>query len=62
MGGDQEPVADEPTITTVQRSENRWEVTARQGEYRGWAIQRTEALARGKALMRLRADREGWFR
>lgn len=59
MGGDQEPVV---TVDVIRHSDKKYEASARQGEYKGWAIQKTEQLAKGKALHRLRADVEGWFR
>lgn len=52
---------DEPVVTVTPHPKG-FEAVARQGDHVGWAIQKTEGLARSKALVRLTADREGWFR
>jgi hypothetical protein len=36
-----------------QLDNGHWEASVAMSEWRGWAIQETEALARGKALERL---------
>lgn len=47
---------------TVEHTGKGYSVVAREGDHAGWALRKTEAEAREKALLRLRADREGWFR
>lgn len=58
-------MTDEPEVTVTEHLDRppkiRFEVSARQGEHAGWALGKTEQEARGKALLRLKAEVEGWW-
>ena len=53
---------DEITETTRYLEDRKLhECSVAQGEHRGWALHKDPAKARDKALVRLRAARDGWF-
>lgn len=56
MTDDEEPM----TVDVITRPDGKFEASARQGKCAGWAIQKTESLARAKAVARLNHAKAGF--